>query len=140
MTGVFDVDLTMSTRPAGHGYTELRVDRPNPFFKVGTTIRGHEFHYSSPIAESVGVTCLEVVTGTGLNGHRDGLLTQNVMACYTHIHASGVPEWARSFVDSAVQFRLSSDADRKGVDDQGLTRGELRAAIVPVPSGVVAVG
>jgi len=30
----------------GHGYSELHVDQPNPFFPTGLVLHGHEFHYS----------------------------------------------------------------------------------------------
>ena len=33
-------------RPQGHGYTIIRVEKENPYYDVGTEIRGHEFHYS----------------------------------------------------------------------------------------------
>ncbi len=46
MAGVLPCDIEVLDRPQGHGYSLLHVDRPNPFFAVGTTLRGHEFHYS----------------------------------------------------------------------------------------------
>jgi len=46
MAGVLPFEVEVLDRPAGHGYSLLHVDRPNPFFTVGTTLRGHEFHHS----------------------------------------------------------------------------------------------
>jgi len=46
MAGVLPFDVEVLDRPQGHGYVELLVDRPNPFFAVGAKLRGHEFHYS----------------------------------------------------------------------------------------------
>ncbi|MCP4249235.1 MAG: cobyrinic acid a,c-diamide synthase, partial [bacterium] len=51
MAGVFPIDLEMHEKPVGHGYTEVHVDAPNPFYPVGTTIRGHEFHYTGPATD-----------------------------------------------------------------------------------------
>ena len=46
MTGVFPFRFVLDKRPQGHGYTILDVDAPNPYFPIGETLHGHEFHYS----------------------------------------------------------------------------------------------
>ena len=111
MAGVFPVDLTMHEKPVGHGYTELRIDEANPFFETGTVIKGHEFHYSG-VAESYtgsGIkpltSVMQINKGVGLGNKRDGLLFNNTLACYTHIHASGVEYWAGRMVESARKYR-----------------------------------
>jgi cobyrinic acid a,c-diamide synthase len=102
MAGLFPVDLVMHSRPVGHGYAVVRIDRKNPFFGVGTRVKGHEFHYTGPSSDLDGVpSCMRVERGTGLGGERDGLLFRNTMACYTHIHAEGVRSWAPSLVSCA---------------------------------------
>ncbi|MFH1438663.1 MAG: cobyrinate a,c-diamide synthase [Pseudomonadota bacterium] len=108
MAGVFPMELAMHEKPVGHGYTQVRVDRPNPFFEVGTVIKGHEFHYSGPVenaAEDAG--CMTVETGVGLGRKRDGLLYKAVLSCYTHIHSDGVKTWASSMVSRAAQYKRS---------------------------------
>jgi cobyrinic acid a,c-diamide synthase len=108
MAGVFPIDLRMKPRPAGHGYSTVRVDRPNPFFDVGTEIKGHEFHYSCPKGDKQSFeSCLEVEVGVGLGDGRDGLLYRNTIACYTHIHANGVRSWASSMVRNALERRMA---------------------------------
>ncbi len=102
MAGLFPVELLMHPKPMGHGYTQLCVDRTNPFFEVGTLIKGHEFHYSGLITgRRAGATCMRVDMGTGLGNNRDGLLHKNTLACYTHIHADSVKGWAPRLVLSA---------------------------------------
>ena len=56
MAGVLPFDVELSGTPQGHGYAELTIDTPNPFFPVGLSVRGHEFHYSRivPDGEPVG--------------------------------------------------------------------------------------
>jgi cobyrinic acid a,c-diamide synthase len=104
MAGLFPIDLVMRQKPVGHGYTSVRVDAPNPFHAVGTSIRGHEFHYSglaegpSPVA-----SCMSVERGVGVGGSRDGLIRCNTLACYTHLHADGVAGWASAMVSSAAE-------------------------------------
>ncbi|UCH84629.1 MAG: hydrogenobyrinic acid a,c-diamide synthase (glutamine-hydrolyzing) [Candidatus Latescibacterota bacterium] len=105
MVGVFPVDLEMHRRPAGHGYSITRVDTQNPFYPVGTSIRGHEFHYSAPIGGGENLaSCMTVDTGVGLGESRDGIFSGNTLACYTHIHSDGVPDWAPSLVSKAAAY------------------------------------
>ncbi len=115
MAGVFPVDLEMQVKPVGHGYSRLQVDRSNPFFKTETNITGHEFHYSgvvSDIPESL--SCMAVQTGVGLGGGRDGLMSNRTLACYTHIHADGVKNWAAAMIAAAKQFRSDTQCLSSG--------------------------
>jgi cobyrinic acid a,c-diamide synthase len=103
MAGLFPIDLVMQRKPVGHGYTSLRVDAPNPFYAVGTSLRGHEFHYSGPAAAPQGVvSCMSVETGVGVGSARDGLVHHNTLACYTHLHADGAESWASAMVSAAA--------------------------------------
>jgi cobyrinic acid a,c-diamide synthase len=110
MSGVFPVDLEMHAKPVGHGYTKARVVHPNPFYDVGTEIRGHEFHYTG-VAGSLGEveTCFEITRGTGLGETRDGLIRNNTLACYTHVHADGTRNWASSIVTKAAEYAKRAD-------------------------------
>jgi cobyrinic acid a,c-diamide synthase len=106
MTGVFPIDIEMHTTPQGHGYSEFTVDRGNPFFPIGTTCRGHEFHYSSIVSGTKEPqTVCTVSRGSGSIVHRDGLVFKNVLASYTHLHACGTPAFATGLVGAAVKYR-----------------------------------
>ena len=105
MASVFPFDVEVLSSPQGHGYVDLFVDTPNPFFDCGTRIRGHEFHYSHIIGDcGLPPTACAVLRGTGSYEKRDGVITGNVWASYTHIHALGTPEWARGFLELARRF------------------------------------
>ncbi len=102
MAEVFPFEVEVFPTPQGHGYVELRVDQPNPFFARDLLIRGHEFHYSRIVnEEAVPGTACAVLRGTGCGKKRDGLVQANVWASYTHIHALGTPEWAHGIVNAA---------------------------------------
>ena len=102
MAGVLPFEVEMCVAPQGHGYTELLVDRPNPFFPVGASLRGHEFHYSKIVLAGDNLqTAAAVTRGTGAVGRRDGVLRNNVWAGYTHLHAAGTPEWAPGMIRAA---------------------------------------
>ncbi|MFB3826914.1 MAG: cobyrinate a,c-diamide synthase [Bryobacteraceae bacterium] len=95
MAGVFGFDVEVCARPQGHGYSRLRVDRPNPFFAEGTMLAGHEFHYSHIVSNGeIPDTACAVERGAGTYCGRDGLVIHKVWASYTHIHALSNPHWA----------------------------------------------
>ena len=102
MSGVLPFDVEVCATPQGHGYSVLSVDASNPFFAQGTTLRGHEFHYSRPVEGSQRPpTACAVLRGSGSFAGRDGVVVSNVWASYTHLHALGAPEWAGGFIRAA---------------------------------------
>lgn len=109
MCDVFPLDFDFSKKPAGHGYTEVHVDMENPFFPEGLTLKGHEFHYSfiSNWKPENHQTAFRMKKGEGLDGERGGVFTKNVFATYTHIHASGEPDWASCLIETARRIKFS---------------------------------
>jgi len=113
MAGVFPIDLKMNSKPVGHGYTSVTIDSPNPYFEAGSKIKGHEFHYTgltdNQLDNSIDNldSCMQVDTGFGLGRKRDGLIFKNTLACYTHIHASGIKDWAGSMIKNALLYKTN---------------------------------
>ena len=107
MAGILPVDFAFGAKRLGHGYTELETVEDNPFFPVGTTLRGHEFHYTymQPSPRKDLKFAFRVRRGYAFDGQRDGLSQGNVLACYTHVHALGVESWAPALVQAAVKFK-----------------------------------
>ena len=97
----------MSHRPQAHGYTVLEVVQENPFFPIGTRFMGHEFHYSQVVPDPAPEAHLtfRVTRGTGMGGRREGLVFNNVLATYTHLHALGSPQWAPALVQRALEHQ-----------------------------------
>lgn len=105
MSGALPFDVEVCPAPQGHGYTELVVDQPNPFFPQGLALRGHEFHYSKILFEGAAPrTAANVVRGTGCFERRDGIAAGNIWASYTHLHALATPEWASGVLNAARRF------------------------------------
>jgi len=106
MTGILPADFVLENKPQGHGYTVVEVRTANPFFAVGTVLRGHEFHYSR-VANTgeLNSLCFTLQRGRGIDGRSDGITHRNVLASYTHVHAAGVPQWAEGMVTAALTFR-----------------------------------
>ena len=107
MVGALPFTVLLEKKPQGHGYTVLEVDRPNPYFPVGTKLLGHEFHYSRIIESDLEKLNLvfRLERGHGVTGHRDGISYKNVLATYTHTHALTFPAWAKALVDQARKYR-----------------------------------
>lgn len=119
MAGVLPVDVEVFATPQGHGYCELKVDTPNPFLPLGTSLRGHEFHYSRIVNNLAKLDSACAMTrGVGCGSGRDFLIAGNVMAGYTHLHAAASPEWAEGIIRAAHNFclqgiRLPSENSRR---------------------------
>ncbi len=107
MAGVFPIRVVMDEKPHGHGYGRVVVDGRNPFFEKGTELKGHEFHYSHPDGIEKKLSGGEINSvfgvkrGAGCGGGRDGLVRNNVLGTYLHIHALGCPAWACGLVKAA---------------------------------------
>ena len=54
---------------------------------------------------------MEVQSGFGLGKKRDGLVFKNTLACYTHIHADGVKDWAPVLVEKALKYKCNREDD-----------------------------
>ncbi len=112
MVGVFPISFSIGEKPQGHGYAVVEVDRPNPFFRCGAELRGHEFHYAGVQnyrPEEV-ATAFHVKRGYGFDCGRDGLVYKNVLASFCHIHALGEKEWAASLIEQAHRRMQSLNA------------------------------
>ncbi|MBW2567986.1 MAG: cobyrinate a,c-diamide synthase [Deltaproteobacteria bacterium] len=106
MAGVLPIVFGLSKKPQGHGYTIITVERENPYYEVGTEIRGHEFHYSLVLKwlGNDNDLVFNMKRGTGFVNKRDGICYKNVFATYTHIHALGTPSWAEALVNNAIIY------------------------------------
>ena len=107
LAGIFPAKFGMSKKPQAHGYSVFTVERENPFYPVGTTVKGHEFRYSTVLewGWNEDGMALKMERGKGFWQQRDGLVYKNVLALYTHVHADGTPEWAIGLVDRCRQFK-----------------------------------
>jgi cobyrinic acid a,c-diamide synthase len=107
MAGVLDLVVEQTSRPQGHGYEVASADVDNPFVEPGTTLTGHEFHYSRVVAGSDAKnTVLKVDRGTGLGDGRDGIVKGRVWGSYLHLHALATPLWAVGFLKLAAQHAV----------------------------------
>ncbi len=113
MVNIFPLDFVMGKRPSAHGYTVVEVTDSNPYFKKGTTLKGHEFHYSkvSNISNidkintgNIKLT-FKMKRGYGIVNGMDGLVYKNVLATYTHLHALGSADWVEGLIKAAKRYK-----------------------------------
>lgn len=135
MTGVLPIVIGVSKKPVGHGYTVIEVEAPNPFFKIGLILHGHEFHYSHVFelneishiengynvelesGMQMGLSTLKdgiyfafkINKGVGIINRKDGLCYKNVLATYTHLHALGAKEWVKGMIQAALENKKTSN-------------------------------
>jgi len=108
MVGIIPAKVQLSEKPEGHGYAVVEVIDENPFFPVGLTLRGHEFHHSSLSRSGDLRFAYRVKRGQGIHHQLDGIVYKNLFASYVHLHALGTPEWAQGFVSLASKENRSN--------------------------------
>jgi cobyrinic acid a,c-diamide synthase len=116
MVGVVPAEVNLIEKPEGHGYVVAKIIRRNPLFQVGMTVRGHEFHHSNLSPTGPLQFAYKIDKGKGIAEKKDGIVYKNLFASYVHLHASGVPEWAESFVTLACHEKervLKSHGENK---------------------------
>jgi cobyrinic acid a,c-diamide synthase len=92
MAGVVPAEATMTDRLT-LGYRSATVTARSPIGAPGTTVRGHEFHYST-VAPSG-----DALHFTSRFGERaDGFATPTLLATYLHHHPGGDPSAVARFV------------------------------------------
>ena len=106
LSGVLPGTIGFRKRPFGKGYIQLESSSQTPWFNKGQEIKAHEFHYSKPIGLPEEQSCqFRVLRGFGIDGARDGMLQDNILASYAHIHARATPQWAQSFAHLAREYQ-----------------------------------
>ncbi|MDA8231110.1 MAG: cobyrinate a,c-diamide synthase [Magnetospirillum sp.] len=102
MVGLIPADAVMYPRPQGRGYVQLSETASFPWPRLDAgpaVVNAHEFHYSR-LENLAGdfAYAYDVVRGTGIGAHRDGLIIGNTLATYAHMRSVGASPWAPRFV------------------------------------------
>lgn len=92
MTGLIDGYVEMHKKPVGHGYVYLSTIRDNPLTSLGQGLIGHEFHHSRLVLKEKADFAFRVERGYGVDGTHDGIMKENLLAMYTHLHFLHNPE------------------------------------------------
>jgi len=97
LAGVLDSRADMTSRlTLGYRTATARVD--NPLFAAGSTVRGHEFHYSTV---TPGGDALEL--DSRFASRAEGFASPTLLATYLHQHLGGDPRPAERLVRAAAR-------------------------------------
>lgn len=92
MVGIIPGDAVMSRTHMTLGYRELTLTQSGLLGEKGMRIRGHEFHYSH--LENLGDVDYvgRITDARGIDCRGDGIIVNNVVALYTHLHFASHPQ------------------------------------------------
>lgn len=101
MAGVFKASAFRTEKLVRFGYAELTADKDNAFLKIGTKIRGHEFHYW----DSTGAgDCCTAVKPSGKRSWSCMHGSGNVFAGFPHLCYGSNPEFIESFIKKCMEY------------------------------------
>jgi cobyrinic acid a,c-diamide synthase len=87
MLGLFKGYAKLTRQLQAVGYVEAVSVSDCLLFQKGERFRGHEFHYSAVSVRAE--FAYELLRGVGIANKKDGIVRENVLASYTHLHALG---------------------------------------------------
>ncbi len=99
MAAVFPVKSRMQKSRTSLGYRQIITRDRSCFGPAGTTLRGHEFHYSTIDTMPNHVKRIYQVN----NGTREGYCHKNVLGGYMHLHFGYCPQMAMQFINHCQQ-------------------------------------
>lgn len=102
MLGLVPTDVEMTKRLSREfGYVTMEALRDTPYFKKGTKIRVHEFHYSR--AARRGDACL--MSKSTKRSWQGMYSVGNLLTGYPHLYFHNCPQVAEAFVRLAGEYR-----------------------------------
>jgi cobyrinic acid a,c-diamide synthase len=138
MAGVVSGDIVVHERPQGRGLVVLdetcdfpwpETDRP----KAVRQVLAHEFHH----AEMINVAAdsrfgWSVVRGAGIAGGRDGIVTGNVLASFSHLRDTTAHHWTERFAAFVRHHKAirNTAANLRPQGDEAMTKPASRPEAV----------
>lgn len=101
MVGALPFATRMLAKRKRLGYAEVRQQAAGPFGAAGTSLRGHEFHYSEALAvpgEPGWRSAWQVSYRRSEEPVMEGFRRGRLFASYVHVHFAGRPDAAEAFV------------------------------------------
>ena len=97
MVGILPTEIEMTNGPVDFGYCEVSTLKPSIFGSPGTTLRGHQFHYSRATRSSDDPI---YAVRQGVREYREGFALENGIASYIHLHFLSNPDAVLSVLQS----------------------------------------
>ncbi len=105
MVGIIPGTAMMNERPQGRGFARLKATAHAPWSH--SDFAAHEFHYASleGLPDDLDYA-YEVTRGHGIDGTRDGIVINNMLANFCHLRDSQANRWAENFVRFIREVKL----------------------------------
>lgn len=103
MVGFLPLKTEMYEKFQAQGYSIYRASKPCIIARRNQKIVGHEFHYSKPMLTGKAEFAFRVERGFGIDGSRDGIMKENTLGCYIHVHFLSDKSIARRFIKKAMK-------------------------------------
>ncbi len=103
MVGFLPFRTKMHKRFQALGYCIYRTIKSNVVSVKGDTLRGHEFHYSEVIPTGRLEFAFKVLRGKGVDGEHDGVIKENTLANYIHLHVLSHPSMVHRLIKKAKE-------------------------------------
>lgn len=108
MVGLFAAEAIMRKPGLTLGYRTVELSQPCILGERGTVARGHEFHYSTlNVMGPLDYAC-QLSDARGKSKGPDGLVMQNTLALYTHLHFGSRPQMAQALIEAAGRSRVKA--------------------------------
>ena len=85
MSGLLGLETSFADRQLHLGYRRIKLLTNSPLGRIGTSFRGHEFHYSSVISEVDTANLFEAADADNNYLGTAGLVNGNVMGSFFHL-------------------------------------------------------
>ena len=112
MVGVFPFRFCLEPTPQAHGYTAFRPVIKNPYYRLNSVVRGHEFRYArlqNPEILDNTPLLFQMERGKGLGKGKDGVMFRNTLGSFQHTHAASMNvSWIGSLIKMSNKFQLRS--------------------------------
>src|SRR3989338_2919375 len=105
MAGVFNCAAVMANKLQALGYIEIEVRKDNILSRKGDKIRAHTFHWSYLKNLSKDTRFAYKVTKGKDRVYEDGLIKENVLASYAHLHFASHINFAKNFIKSCLTYK-----------------------------------
>ena len=103
MCGVIDGVAKMTNKLQTVGYVEAEIIRDCVLGCAGEKFWAHEFHFSTADTDEEKIfNCTRLRTG---QKYFAGVVKDNLVASYLHLHFAGCPKLAKNFVDTCKNFQ-----------------------------------
>ncbi|HAH20797.1 MAG: hypothetical protein A2Y00_02885 [Omnitrophica WOR_2 bacterium GWF2_43_52] len=105
MVGIFDNSVVMAKKLQALGYIEIEAIGDTIVSRRGSKIKAHTFHWSYLNNVPKDIHFAYKVTKSKVKMYTDGLIKENVLASYAHLHFASNINFAKNFIKSCLSYK-----------------------------------